>query len=85
MIFEKVIYERPTGDEQYRLSLSEWNGQEVLSFRKYFLSFEEEWLPTKEGFSIPLDISTSNTLFEAILEIISRSEYREIISNLSEE
>ena len=56
-IYERVINEKD--NIQVRLVINTFRGVEYLSLRIYYLDFEEEWLPSKEGISIPLDLDNT--------------------------
>ncbi len=47
------IERNPT--ERIFIEDSEYKGQELVSLRIYFLSKEEEWLPTKKGVTFKKD------------------------------
>ena len=68
-IYERVINEKD--NIQVRLVINIFRGVEYLSLRKYYLDFEEEWLPSKEGISIPLDLDNTQELFTGLVEILS--------------
>lgn len=78
-IYERIIEDGPFN--QIRLVINEFNGVEYLHIRKYYMDFEEEWQPTKEGISFPLDIQNTTELFTALVEILSLAESREVIIN----
>lgn len=78
-IYSKPIYTLESGFEQIRLVINEFNGVEYLHLRKYYLDFNEEWQPTKDGISIPLTIDNVKELFAGIAEIISLAESKEVI------
>ena len=78
-VYEKVINQKET--EQVRLVINTFRGVEYLSLRKYFLDFEEEWLPSKEGITIPLDIDNSRELFVGLVEILSLAESKSILES----
>jgi TPP-dependent indolepyruvate ferredoxin oxidoreductase alpha subunit len=75
--YERVINEKDT--EQLRLVINTFRGVEYLSLRKYYLDFDEEWLPSKEGISIPLDIENAQELFTGLVEILSLAESKSIL------
>lgn len=75
--YTKVIHS--TDDYQIRLTVNEFRGVEYLHLRKYFLDFSEEWLPSKEGISMPLGIENSKELFVGLVEILSQAESKNII------
>ena len=66
-IYERVINETDT--QQIRLVINTFRGVEYLTLRKYYLDFDEEWLPSKDGISIPLDLSNTQELFTGLVEI----------------
>jgi hypothetical protein len=82
------IYERIIEDgehNQIRLVINEFNGIEYLHLRKYYLSFEEEWLPSNVGISFPLDLQNSKELFAGLAEILSNAESKEVIKEYFKE
>jgi len=64
---------------QYRLTVSEFRDQEYLHVRKYFLSYEGEWVATKEGAAIPATIQNTFGLLDGLLEVCSKAEGNEAI------
>ena len=78
-IYERVINEKD--NIQVRLVINIFRGVEYLSLRKYYLDFEEEWLPSKEGISIPLDLDNTQELFTGLVEILSLAESKSIIED----
>ena len=80
-LYEKVIFENEDKGFQLRLVISEFREIEYLHIRKYFLSFDEGYLPTKEGISIPLSISNSYSLLDGMAEICSKLEDHESVSH----
>ena len=78
-IYERVIHHDQERELQVRLTVSTFRGVEYLHLRKYFLSFEEEWLPTPDGIAFPIDFNNSRELFSGLVEILSLAESREII------
>ena len=76
-IYEKMIQE--TQYEQIRLVVSTFKDVEYISLRKYYLDFEEEWKPSNQGISMPIDFDNSKRLFEGLVEIISLAESKSIL------
>jgi len=76
-VYSKIIVDGEFS--QVRLGVHEFNDVEYLSFREYYLDFNEEWKPTPKGINIPLELETSRELFLAFSEILSLAESREII------
>jgi len=78
-LYERVIHYDSVKEVQIRLTVSTFRGVEYLSLRKYYLDFFEEWKPTPEGISMPIDFSNSKELFIGLTEILSLAESKEII------
>ena len=78
-VYEKVVDE--TGSEQVRLVVNTFRGVEYISLRKYYMDFDEEWKPTKQGITMPLDFSNSKLLFEGLVEILSLAESKAILED----
>ena len=56
------------------MTVTEFMGRYYMGVRKYFLSFEGEWLPTKTGVSWEYNLETSTNMFSAFTEILSEAE-----------
>lgn len=80
-LYEKIIHENDEKGFQLRLVINEFKDKEYLHIRKYFLSFDNGYLPTKEGISMELSISNSYALLDGMTEICSRLEDTESISH----
>jgi len=78
-IYERVIHYDEEKHIQIRLAIKEFRGIEYLHLRKYYQDFDEEWKPSTEGISVPLDFNNSRELFAGLVEIISLAESKEII------
>ena len=76
-IYEKVIQE--TEHEQIRLMVSTFRNVEYISLRKFYLDFEEEWQPSREGIYMPIDFDNSRNLFQGLVEILSLAESKNIL------
>lgn len=78
-VYEKLIYENMEKGYQYRLTVSSFREVEYLHLRKYFLSYEGEWIATKEGASIPATIQNTYAVLDGLLELCSQAEGAEAI------
>lgn len=78
-LYERLIQHDPVKEIQVRLVVNTFRGVEYLSLRKYYLDFTEEWKPSSEGLSMPLDFDNSRELFSGLIEILSLAESKEII------
>lgn len=73
-LFSYIIYENLDEFSQWRLTVSNFRGKEYLSIRKYFLTYEGTWEPTKEGISIELSLVFTYNLLLGLSTLISESE-----------
>jgi len=73
-VYEKLIYENEEKGYQYKLTYSTFRDVEYIHIRKYFLTFEGEYHPSKEGASIPATIQNTYNLLDGLLDICSQSE-----------
>ncbi|SVA90425.1 uncharacterized protein METZ01_LOCUS143279 [marine metagenome] len=78
-VYEKIILEQEDKEIQYRLVVSNFNDVEYVHIRKYYLDFEGEYKPTKEGVCIPFELNSLSNLFEGLVELLSLSESKSII------
>lgn len=73
-VFSRTIHYDADKEIQIRLTINEFRGSQYLHIRKYFMDFYGEWVPTKDGISMPLNISCTLKLFLALSEIMSEAE-----------
>ena len=78
-MYERIIHLDVVKQTQVRLTVSAFRGIEYLSLRKYYMDFEEEWKPSKEGITMPIDFINSRELFIGLTEILSLAESKEVI------
>lgn len=73
-LYEKIISEDMLKGSQLRLVVSEFKGVQYLHLRRYFLSYDEGFVPTKEGASMPATIAGIYALLDGLVEICSHEE-----------
>ena len=78
-IYEKLIHYNEDKHIKIYLTVSTFRNTEYLHIRKYYQDFDEEWKPSKEGISVPLDFDNSRNLFDRLVEILSISEVKDIL------
>jgi|TARA_Y100000758_G_scaffold222441_1_gene160569 hypothetical protein len=78
-IYEKLIHYNEDKHIKIYLTVSTFRNTEYLHIRKYYQDFDEEWKPSKEGISVPLDFDNSRNLFDGLVEILSISEVKDIL------
>jgi hypothetical protein len=59
---------------QWRMTVNEFRGVQYFHIRKYYLSFEGTWEPTKDGFSVPLSLAFTYNLIIGLSNLLSKSE-----------
>lgn len=74
IIYEKILFQNDDKGFQVRLVVNEFKGVEYLHLRKYFLSFDEGFIPSKEGISIPASIHNVFGLLDALIEVCASEE-----------
>ncbi len=79
-LYDKVLFENEEKGMQLRLVLNEFRDIEYLHIRKYYLSFDEGYLPTKEGISMPASIQNVFALLDGLIEICAQEESLDSIS-----
>ena len=77
--YEKLIYEDMNKFLQLRVVVSEFREVDYLHIRKYFLSYENEWLPSKEGVSMPVTIDNIIKLTDAMLDLCATAEGTDLL------
>ena len=78
--YSKVLFEHPEKGYQYRLTVSTFREVQYVHLRKYFQSYEGDWMPTKEGASIPATIQNTFSLIDGLIEILSYEESVDVIT-----
>lgn len=81
VLYEKLIYENEAKGYQLRLVVNEFRGVQYLHLRKYFLSFEDGFIPSKEGASMAASIQNVYALLDGLIEIVSYEEGIGAIAN----
>lgn len=74
LLYEKIIYENEDKGYQLRLVVNEFRGVQYIHLRKYFLSFDDGFIPTKEGASMAASIQNVYSLLDGLIEICSKEE-----------
>ena len=78
-MYEKVISENEEGTEQVKLTINTFYDTEYLHLRKYYLDFDGDFKPSKDGVAMKLDFNNSRGLFEGLVEILSLAESKTIL------
>ena len=78
-VYEKIISENEEATEQIRLTINTFREIEYLHLRKYYLDFDGDFKPSKDGVAMKLDFDNSRGLFEGLVEILSLAEAKDIL------
>lgn len=80
ILYEKLIYENLDKFYQLKLTVSEFRGEQYVNVRKYFQSYEGDFLPSKEGVSMIASIHNIQALLEGLIELCSIEESKDTIN-----
>jgi len=80
VLYEKLIHENMDKGFQIKLVVNEFRDVLYFHLRKYFLSYEGEWIPSREGISIPAELDNIYNLLDGLLDVCSQAEGVEIIN-----
>lgn len=84
ILYDKLIEENMDKGYQVRLVVNEFKEVIYFQLRKYFLSYEGEWIPSREGISIPASIENIKGVLDGLLEICAKAEGTEVIEHYAE-
>lgn len=82
-VYYRIIH--ATDDKQVRLVVNEFREVEYLHVREYYRDFDESWMPSNKGVSMPLTLDNSRELFAGLLEILSLGESKDLIIDFFKE
>lgn len=80
VLYERIIYENEPKAYQLRLVVNEFRGIQYIHLRKYFLSFEDGYVPSKEGVSMVASIQNIHAVLDALVDICSKEESIEVMT-----
>lgn len=82
--YEKTIYENLEKFYQLKLTVSEFRDKYYINIRKYFQSYEGDFVPSKEGVSMEASMENIYALLDGLFEVVSQGEAKEIVSRYAE-
>lgn len=82
--YSKVIEENMEKGFQVRLVINDFRDTVYFQLRKYFLSYEGDWVPSREGVSIPASTDNIYAILDGLFEICSKAEGEDIIRHYAE-
>jgi len=78
-VYEKCIHYNEEKHEKVFVMVNSFRDVEYLHIRKYYQDFDEEWKPTRDGIALPIDFDNTRELFDALVEILSLSEVKNVL------
>jgi hypothetical protein len=84
ILYSKIIDENMDKGFQVRLAVNDFRDITYIQLRKFFLSYEGEWVPSREGVSIPASTENIYALLDGLFDICSVAEGTEIIQHYYE-
>ena len=84
ILYSKTIEENMDKGFQVRLAVNDFRDVTYIQLRKFFLSYEGEWVPSREGVSIPASTENIYALLDGLFDICSVAEGQEIIQHYYE-
>jgi hypothetical protein len=84
ILYSKTIEENMDKGFQVRLAVNDFRDTTYIQLRKYFLSYEGEWVPSREGVSIPASTENIYAILDGLFEICSVAEGEEIIAHYAQ-
>lgn len=84
ILYSRIIDENMDKGFQIRLAVNDFRDITYIQLRKFFLSYEGDWVPSREGVSIPASTENIYAILDGLFEICSKAEGEEIIKRYSE-
>lgn len=80
ILYNKLIEENMDKGFQVRLVVNDFRETTYIQLRKYFLSYEGEWIPSREGISIPASFENIRAILDGLLDVCASAEGEAIIT-----
>ena len=78
IFYHRTISENLDKGFQVNLVINDFRDVTYIQLRKYFLSYDGEWIPSREGVSVPATMETIYALLDGLLEIRQTVEHKSI-------
>jgi hypothetical protein len=79
ILYERLIEENLEKGYQVKLVVNNFRDILYIQLRKYFLSYEGDWVASREGISIPASLENIYSLLDGMVELCAEAEGKEII------
>lgn len=84
ILYSKLIEENLDKGFQVKLVVNDFKDTTYIQLRKYFLSYEGDWVASREGVSIPASIDNIYALLDGLFDICAKAEGTEIIRSYAD-
>lgn len=84
-LYEKLVHQDDNKSFQLRLVVNTFKERTYVHLRKYFLSYEGEFVASKEGVSMEASLDNILSLLDGLMEIVSHEEARDVVLKHFEE
>jgi hypothetical protein len=79
ILYEKLIEENMDKGFQVKLVVNDFRETTYIQLRKYFLSYEGDWVASREGVSVPASLENIYSLLDGLLDICAKAEGEEVV------
>jgi hypothetical protein len=73
-LVESVILENEAKGIQYRFTISSFRDKTYIGIREWYMNFEGDYAPSKNGVTLPYSLHTTSRLYKALHNILSAAE-----------
>lgn len=79
-LYEKLIHQDDVKSYQLRLVVNNFRERTYVHIRKYFLSYEGEYIPSREGVSMEASMDNILSLLDGLMELCSFEENKDTVA-----
>lgn len=69
-----ILFENLEKGIQYRLAVTEFRGVNYLTVREWYITYDGDFAPTRNGFNVPYTLHTAGRFFHALKTLLSQAE-----------
>lgn len=69
----------------YRFMITEFRDKHYIGIREWYLDYEGEYKPTKNGFTMPYTLESVSALFAALTRLLAKAEVLEQVQRAFDE
>lgn len=75
----RIIFEKVVDGKQLRVEVSTFKDKEYLHFRWWYESYDEGFLPSNEGVSMPVDLESAKIIMSELASLLTIKDLEEIL------